>query len=46
MGYMMGNFEALVRNGIAVTTIHVNNRASLATGRGFGEKGMIHTLVT
>ena len=37
--YMMGNFEALVRHGIGVTTIHINNGGFAGYGPGFWGKG-------
>ena len=35
VGYMMGNFEAVVRNHIGVTTIHINNGGFAGYGPGF-----------
>lgn len=37
--YMMGNFEALVRYNIGVTTIHINNGGFSGYGPGFWGKG-------
>jgi thiamine pyrophosphate-dependent acetolactate synthase large subunit-like protein len=39
VGYMLGNFEALVRNDIGVTTIHINNGGFGGYGPGFWGKG-------
>ena len=39
VGYMMGNFEALVRNNIGVTTIHINNGGFAGYGPGFWGEG-------
>jgi thiamine pyrophosphate-dependent acetolactate synthase large subunit-like protein len=39
VGYMMGNFEALVRNNIGVTTIHINNGGFAGYGPGFWGPG-------
>ena len=39
VGYMMGNFEALVRNQIGVTTVHINNGGFAGYGPGFWGKG-------
>jgi thiamine pyrophosphate-dependent acetolactate synthase large subunit-like protein len=35
VGYMMGNFEAVVRNRIGVTTVHINNGGFAGYGPGF-----------
>lgn len=35
VGYMIGNFESLVRNRIGVTTIHINNGGFAGYGPGF-----------
>lgn len=35
VSYMVGNFESLVRNGIGVTTIHINNGGFAGYGPGF-----------
>jgi len=40
VGYMLGNLEALVRNRIAVTTVHINNGGLRAMALVFGAKGM------
>ncbi|MDQ1280576.1 MAG: hypothetical protein QG670_1839 [Thermoproteota archaeon] len=37
--YQMGNFEALVREGIAITTIHINNNGFGGYGPGFWGPG-------
>jgi thiamine pyrophosphate-dependent acetolactate synthase large subunit-like protein len=39
VSYMMGNFEALVRYGIGVTTIHINNGGFAGYGPGFWGAG-------
>jgi len=39
VGYMMGNLEALVRNEIGVTTIHINNGGFSGYGPGFWGPG-------
>jgi acetolactate synthase-1/2/3 large subunit len=39
VGYMMGNFEPLVRYGIGITTIHINNDGFSGYGPGFWGKG-------
>jgi acetolactate synthase-1/2/3 large subunit len=39
VGYMMGNFEALVRYNIGVTTIHINNGGFGGYGPGFWGQG-------
>jgi acetolactate synthase-1/2/3 large subunit len=39
VGYMMGNFEALVRHNIGVTTIHINNGGFSGYGPGFWGPG-------
>lgn len=39
VGYMMGNFEALVRNEIGVTTLHINNGGFAGYGPGFWGPG-------
>ena len=39
VGYMMGNFEALVRNHIGVTTVHINNGGFAGYGPGFWGPG-------
>jgi acetolactate synthase-1/2/3 large subunit len=39
VGYMLGNLEALVRNCIGVTTIHVNNGGFAGYGPGFWGPG-------
>jgi thiamine pyrophosphate-dependent acetolactate synthase large subunit-like protein len=39
VGYMMGNFEALVRYNIGVTTIHINNGGFAGYGPGFWGPG-------
>lgn len=39
VGYMIGNFEALVRHEIGVTTIHINNGGFAGYGPGFWGKG-------
>lgn len=39
VGYMLGNFEALVRNNIGVTTIHINNGGFAGYGPGFWGPG-------
>jgi acetolactate synthase-1/2/3 large subunit len=39
VGYMMGNFEALVRHNIGVTTIHINNGGFGGYGPGFWGEG-------
>ena len=39
VGYQLGNYEALVRNGIAITTIHINNSAFGGYGPGFWGPG-------
>jgi len=39
VSYMMGNFEALVRNNIGVTTIHINNGGFAGYGPGFWGPG-------
>ncbi|UCD44932.1 MAG: hypothetical protein JSV27_12625 [Candidatus Bathyarchaeota archaeon] len=38
-GYQLGNYEALVRNGMGVTTIHINNSGFSGYGPGFWGKG-------
>ncbi|MCL4535464.1 MAG: thiamine pyrophosphate-binding protein [Bacteroidetes bacterium] len=35
VGYMLGNFESLVRNKIGITTIHINNGGFAGYGPGF-----------
>jgi thiamine pyrophosphate-dependent acetolactate synthase large subunit-like protein len=35
VGYMMGNFEAVVRNRLGVTTVHINNGGFTGYGPGF-----------
>jgi len=39
VGYMLGNFEALVRHHIGVTTIHINNGGFGGYGPGFWGEG-------
>jgi len=39
VGYQLGNYEALVRNEIGITTIHVNNSAFGGYGPGFWGPG-------
>jgi thiamine pyrophosphate-dependent acetolactate synthase large subunit-like protein len=39
VGYMLGNFEALVRHEIGVTTIHINNGGFAGYGPGFWGPG-------
>ena len=39
VGYMLGNMEALVRYGIGVTTIHINNGGFAGYGPGFWGSG-------
>ena len=39
VGYMLGNMEALVRNSIGVTTIHINNGGFAGYGPGFWGNG-------
>ena len=39
VGYMMGNLEALVRNDIGVTTVHINNGGFAGYGPGFWGPG-------
>jgi acetolactate synthase-1/2/3 large subunit len=39
VGYMLGNFEALVRHGIGVTTVHINNGGFAGYGKGFWGAG-------
>jgi acetolactate synthase-1/2/3 large subunit len=39
VGYMIGNMEALVRHGIGVTTIHINNGGFSGYGAGFWGPG-------
>ncbi len=39
VGYMLGNFEALVRNNVPVTTIHINNGGFAGYGPGFWGPG-------
>jgi thiamine pyrophosphate-dependent acetolactate synthase large subunit-like protein len=39
VSYMLGNFEALVRNNIGVTTIHINNGGFAGYGPGFWGPG-------
>lgn len=39
VGYMMGNLEALVRNEIGVTTVHINNGGFAGYGPGFWGPG-------
>ncbi len=39
VGYMLGNFEALVRNRIGVTTVHINNGGFAGYGPGFWGPG-------
>ncbi|MFO7696853.1 MAG: thiamine pyrophosphate-binding protein [Anaerolineae bacterium] len=39
VGYMLGNMEALVRRGIGVTTIHINNGGFAGYGPGFWGPG-------
>ncbi|UCH57989.1 MAG: hypothetical protein JSV18_03560, partial [Candidatus Bathyarchaeota archaeon] len=38
-GYQVGNYEALVRNGVAITTVHINNSAFGGYGPGFWGPG-------
>jgi thiamine pyrophosphate-dependent acetolactate synthase large subunit-like protein len=39
VGYQLGNYEALVRNGIGITTIHINNSGFAGYGPGFWGSG-------
>ena len=39
VGYMIGNFEALVRHNVGVTTIHINNGGFAGYGPGFWGAG-------
>jgi thiamine pyrophosphate-dependent acetolactate synthase large subunit-like protein len=39
MCYMMGNFEAVARYGIGITTVHINNGGYSGYGPGFWGKG-------
>ncbi len=39
VGYQLGNYEALVRNGIGITTIHINNSGFAGYGPGFWGPG-------
>lgn len=39
VGYMIGNFEVLVRHNIGVTTIHINNGGFAGYGPGFWGEG-------
>ncbi|MFO7918832.1 MAG: thiamine pyrophosphate-binding protein [Anaerolineae bacterium] len=39
VGYMLGNLEALVRHGIGVTTVHINNGGFSGYGPGFWGEG-------
>jgi len=39
VGYQLGNYEALVRNEIAITTIHINNSGFAGYGPGFWGPG-------
>jgi acetolactate synthase-1/2/3 large subunit len=39
VGYMLGNMEALVREGIGITTIHINNGGFSGYGPGFWGPG-------
>jgi acetolactate synthase-1/2/3 large subunit len=39
VGYMIGNFEALVRHNVGVTTIHINNGGFAGYGKGFWGEG-------
>jgi len=39
VGYQMGNYEALVRHKIAITTIHINNSGFAGYGKGFWGRG-------
>ena len=39
VGYQLGNYEALVKNEIAITTIHINNSAFAGYGPGFWGPG-------
>ncbi len=39
LGYMLGNLEALVRHGIAVTTVYINNGGFAGYGPGFWGAG-------
>ena len=39
VGYMLGNFESLVRNNVGVTTIHINNGGFSGYGPGFWGDG-------
>jgi len=39
VGYMIGNMESLVRNGIGVTTVHINNGGFAGYGPGFWGEG-------
>ena len=39
VGYMLGNFEALVRHNVGVTTIHINNGGFAGYGPGFWGDG-------
>jgi acetolactate synthase-1/2/3 large subunit len=38
-GYQVGNYEALVRNGMGVTTVHINNSGFSGYGPGFWGPG-------
>jgi len=38
-GYQVGNYEALVRNGMGVTTVHINNSGFSGYGPGFWGSG-------
>ena len=39
VGYQMGNYEALVRNGMGVTIVHINNSGFAGYGPGFWGHG-------
>ena len=39
VGYQLGNYEALVRNGIGITTVHINNSGFSGYGPGFWGPG-------
>ncbi|MFQ6052706.1 MAG: thiamine pyrophosphate-dependent enzyme, partial [Candidatus Bathyarchaeia archaeon] len=41
VGYQLGNYEALVRNEIGITTIHINNSAFGGYGPGFWGRGRL-----
>ncbi len=38
-GYQVGNYEALVRNGMGITTVHINNSGFAGYGPGFWGPG-------